>query len=310
MSWKSFIINYLTFSRKERIAVFLFAGLFLLLAVWPYFMPKAEGIPVKEDTSLSKLLDSATRLAHETSIEKPENDVTHYQYEASGNSDFTAGELFLFDPNTLPAAGWRKLGLRERTIKTILNYRNKGGRFYRHEDLKKIWGLPAGFYDRVQDYIRLPEKENLTVATTNNLKSAYPKAERRIAIVDVNNADTGLLIALPGIGSKLANRIVAFREKLGGFHSPEQLQETYGLPDSTFQKLKPYLQAQGAVKKININTATKEELKTHPYIKWTLANAIVEYRNQHGHFKNLEELKHIVLIDDAVYHRMAPYLSL
>ena len=48
-------------------------------------------------------------------------------------------ELFTFNPNTLETEGWRKLGLSERQAKTIMNYRSKGGRFYKKEDLKKIY---------------------------------------------------------------------------------------------------------------------------------------------------------------------------
>jgi competence ComEA-like helix-hairpin-helix protein len=124
-------------------------------------------------------------------------------------------------------------------------------------------------------------------------------------------ADTSAFIALPGIGSKLAARIVNFREKLGGFHSVEQIKETYGLPDSTYEKAKNYLQSSTAsIKKFNINSATKEELKVHPYIKWQLANAIVEYRNQHGAYKNLTDLKNIMLIDEATFDKILPYLTL
>ena len=116
---------------------------------------------------------------------------------------------------------------------------------------------------------------------------------------------------MPGIGSKLAYRITNFRDKLGGFYSVEQIKETYGLADSTFQKIKPYLNVNAdAIKKMNINTATKEELKVHPYIKWNLANAIVEYRTQHGNYKNLQELKNIVLIDDEAFNKILPYLTL
>ena len=32
------------------------------------------------------------------------------------------GELFAFDPNILDAAGWKKLGLRDKTINTIQNF--------------------------------------------------------------------------------------------------------------------------------------------------------------------------------------------
>jgi competence ComEA-like helix-hairpin-helix protein len=115
---------------------------------------------------------------------------------------------------------------------------------------------------------------------------------------------------LPGIGSKLAARIVNFREKLGGFYSVEQVGETYGVPDSTFQKIKNRLVVNSEVRKVNINLATKEELKTHPYIRWQLANAIVEYRNQHGPFKSLEDLKKIVLVDEINFKKIIPYLSM
>ena len=118
-------------------------------------------------------------------------------------------------------------------------------------------------------------------------------------------------IALPGIGNKLALRIVNFRDKLGGFYSIDQIGETYGLPDSVFRKIKPFLKLEtNLVKKININTATKDEMKSHPYIKWNLANAIVEYRNQHGNFSSLEDLKKISLITTEVFDKIKFYLVL
>ncbi len=130
-------------------------------------------------------------------------------------------------------------------------------------------------------------------------------------MINLNEADTSELIVLPGIGSKLSARIVAFREKLGGFYAVEQVGETYGVPDSTFQKIKGRLQVDGnSIRKINVNSATKDDLKAHPYIRWNLANAIVEYRNQHGAFSSLEELKNIVLIDEGTFQKIVPYLQL
>jgi competence ComEA-like helix-hairpin-helix protein len=127
----------------------------------------------------------------------------------------------------------------------------------------------------------------------------------------VNTADTTTLISLPGIGSKLATRIITFREKLGGFYSVEQIGETYGLPDSTFQKIKQYLKLDNvSVKKININTATVDEMKAHPYIKYSLANPIVAYRNEHGMFSTIEDIKKVMAVTDEVYKKIAPYLSL
>jgi competence ComEA-like helix-hairpin-helix protein len=101
-----------------------------------------------------------------------------------------------------------------------------------------------------------------------------------------------------------------FREKLGGFYSANQIAEIYGLPDSTFLKIKPYLIVGDVpIKKININTADANLLKQHPYIKWNLANAIVQYRQQHGDFKTLDELQNIALITPEVFAKISPYLK-
>ena len=130
------------------------------------------------------------------------------------------------------------------------------------------------------------------------------------AMIDINQADTTAFIALPGIGSKLASRIVNFRNKLGGFYSVEQVGETFGLPDSTFQIIKPRLQCEPAgVQKININTADVNMLKQHPYIRWNVANAIVQYRQQHGVFSTREQLQQIVLVTPELYHKIEQYIA-
>jgi competence protein ComEA len=307
MTWKKFVSDYLTFSKKDRTAVVLLFSSIVLIYSLNFVFPKSAPVPIREDTVLTRLLDTAVQRAAMKKNAKPEEETSTFRYEVSKKSDFIAGELFLFDPNTLDAAGWKKLGLQERTIKTLLNYRNKGGHFYKAEDLKKIWGLPDGFYEHVHGHIQIAEMKK--DYASNFSKTPYPR-ERTITAVDVNTTDTSALIALPGIGSTLARRILNFRDRLGGFYSVDQIGETYGLPDSTFQKLKPYLQVHGEPKKFNINTATKGELKAHPYIKWKLANAIVEYRMQHGSFKKLDELKNMVLIDDATFLKIAPYLTL
>jgi competence ComEA-like helix-hairpin-helix protein len=188
-----------------------------------------------------------------------------------------------------------------------MNFRAKGGKFYKAEDLQRIWGLPAGFYERVKDHIRidLPSREN----PAPKASYAEKKPGHREA-VNINTADSSELESLPGIGPRLASRINSFRDKLGGFYSIEQVGETYGLPDSTFQKIRPYLKFSGEVKKISVNKATREELSNHPYIRWKMANAITEYRKQHGDFTRLEDLKKVFLVDEKAFAKMFPYLSL
>ena len=64
------------------------------------------------------------------------------------------------------------------------------------------------------------------------------------------------------------------------------------------------------LKKININTCTADQLKVHPYIRYAIANAIVQYRTQHGSFNSVEEIKNIMLVSDEIYAKISPYLAI
>jgi competence ComEA-like helix-hairpin-helix protein len=63
------------------------------------------------------------------------------------------------------------------------------------------------------------------------------------------------------------------------------------------------------VKKLNINTATLDELKVHPYLRYNIANAIVQYRTQHGNFSDVSDIKKIMVVTDEIYGKVAIYLS-
>ena len=142
-----------------------------------------------------------------------------------------------------------------------------------------------------------------------DLQSSYLPVTKKYQSIEINTADTSAWIALPGIGSKLAQRIVLFREKLGGFYSVSQVAETFGLADSVFRKIEPLLKLdQQQVRKININTATAEELKAHPYLKWGVINAIIAFRKEHGSFRKKEELKQVMAVTDEIYLKISPYI--
>lgn len=240
----------------------------------------------------------------------------NYQYDrrVSYKNTGSKEELFYFDPNSLSVEGWKKLGLRDKTINTIRNYLSKGGKFNKPEDLKKIYGLFPDEYERIAAYIRIDNtnnsisKEDEFQPTVNNTAS---NIKPKYSVIDINTADTTAYISLPGIGSKLAARIVNFRDKLGGFYSINQVAETFGLPDSTFQRIRPFLKLENDVlKKININTATVDELKAHPYIRYSIANPIIAYRNEHGPFSKPEDLKRVMAVTEEAYNKVSPYLTI
>ena len=325
MKWHEFIRDYLLFTRKERIGILTVVSVILLTLFLPDILSKStRNRPIKMDTAWMTAVKRSEIIVQDSSnndYQKNDNDnASTYQYDKRKSSynenDITKGELFYFDPNTITEPEWKKLGLRDKTIKTIENYLSKGGHFYKPADLQKIYGLHADEYERLRSYIKI---ESNTSRTNQEFVSPKTKDEiqpakiytARYSIIDVNTADTTAFISLPGIGSKLAARIVTFRKKLGGFYSVEQIGETYGLPDSTFQNIKQWLKLDNAsVKKININTATVDEMKSHPYIKYNLANPIVTYRNEHGSFSKVEDIKKVMVVTDEIYKKIEPYLSL
>ncbi len=320
MQWKRIVEDYLSFTRKDRIGILVL----ILLMIIVIFLPKFLGNTGRPSPTTN---DSAW-IATMKRLEQKEPGNNHQEYNDDGNYttqyerpkypgyEQPKGELFYFDPNSLSTTGWEKLGIRDKTIHTIQNYLSKGGRFKKPEDLQKIYGLHANEYERLVPFVKIePVGETNTYNEFNDNKiphenkpiKNYPS---RFVVIDINSADTTAYIALPGIGSKLAARIVNFRDKLGGFYSIAQVGETFGLPDSTFQKIKPYLKMENfSIKKVNINTATLDELKAHPYIKWVLAKPIIAYRNEHGPFSKPEDIKRVVAVTDEVYKKLAPYLT-
>jgi competence ComEA-like helix-hairpin-helix protein len=302
---------YLHFTKKERKGIMALLFFILLLILIPFFYPlvfkeKITGDKYQDDIVSLKMRspDSGRRFSYKTAGTAE----YHSYHAASQKTDATAaGALFYFDPNTIGANDWRRLGVKENTITTIQRYLSKGGKFREPEDIKKIWGLREEQVRRLLPYVKI------TAAAPGDVPAhAYQK---RAAVnmadihIDLNDADSAAFVSLPGIGPAFSRRIVNYRERLGGFYSVEQVSETFGLPDSVFKKIRPSLHAgTGQVRQININTATLEELKAHPYIRYHLANAIVQYRQQHGNFTAVTDIKHIMLVDEALFKKVSPYL--
>ena len=305
MGWREIVRDYFSFSRKERL------GILVLLAIigvcWGYtalLKPSLMKTAISREDSL--WLAEANKVIRVEEDEPEEKEEVIDQYVSTVAT--RKRELFNFDPNTLSEEGWKKLGIREKTVKTILNYVSKGGRFRTANDLQKIYGLRKDDLEAIEPFVRIEVRE-----TQKTFTSSYVPNEKRSTpkVIDINSADTSAFISLPGIGSKLANRIVVFRDKLGGFYSKEQIKEVYGLKDSVFQVLLPYFEINDTqVKKFNINTVTVDELKTHPYFKFALANAIVAYRQEHGSYSSIEDLKKIMSITEEIFNKIRNYITI
>lgn len=289
----NFLREHFSYTRKERNGITVLLIILLTLISIPYF----SNFFAEEDT-----VDYTAFLREIQEFEK-----TSVRKAGLVNADYTEQkvkpELFPFDPNGLPEEQWTKLGLSRKQIRVIKNYENKGGKFTRKEDLKKIYGITAEDYQRLLPYISLQQSKTYTSETAEQVSAP-------LKMLELNTADSLALLGLPGIGPAFASRIIKYRIKLGGFHHPDQLQEVYGMDSVRFNTIKDRVWADVLIlKKILLNTATFEGLK-HPYLDYKTIRAILNYRDQHGPFKTVAELRNIISIDKKFIIRIEPYLEL
>jgi len=214
-----------------------------------------------------------------------------------------APELFSFDPNTISAGDLKRIGMDNKTIRTLVNYRLHGGKFRKNEDLAKIYGLSQKQYDQLRPYIEIaaPAETKILVEKTD---SFHP-------LINLNLADSLDLIQLRGIGPVLSKRIIHYRKLLGGYYDIRQLNEVYGLTDSLVSQISPMLFADTtAIVKINVNKCSEYELSRHPYIGTYIARGIIQYRNSVHEIRNLNELKINGIVTSTAFEKVKNYLMI
>jgi competence ComEA-like helix-hairpin-helix protein len=291
-TWK----DYFIFSRKERLAIgFLLVTMacFLLL---PYFYAVNQQRP-EIDPALKSFFDNRQNDSLNAGNQREEITMGKADvYKAASH------KLFFFDPNTISMEGWIQLGLRPATAKTIQHYLAKGGRFRKPEDIRKIWGIRQEQADRLMPYVQLnalrsssAEKMKLT---TQNKRQFSAKSQP----LDINQAAVEDWQALPGIGSVLANRIMQYRDRVGGFYTVLQLEKVFGMNDTLLQQLAPFLQVNvNTLPKLDLNNVSISVLSERTGISPAVARGILIYRQQNGPFQSVSDLKKIVFITDSVF---------
>jgi competence ComEA-like helix-hairpin-helix protein len=210
-----------------------------------------------------------------------------------------------FNPNTYSENEWMELGLSKKQSAIVLKFTKRG--IYSNDQLKKIFVIPNQLFELIKDSTFYPEKK----ISTNDFQIKSIEKEKK-QLIFINTASQEEIESLPGIGSFFAKNIIKYREKIGGFTTKNQLLEVWKFDLEKLNAIENliFITPQD-IRKININTATAPEFKAHPYFNWNQANALVKMRIQKGgNFKRLEEIKECVLIDEELFEKLKPYLSL
>jgi competence protein ComEA len=306
---KQFLKDYFTFNKGERNGVFILSSIILLLIsffyIYPYFQDSFTTDFSEFDSEIEAFISDKKKVSDSIALIQAERQAKKFENHATGIEP----EMFPFDPNLVSEEEMFKLGLKPFLVKTILNYREKGGRFFKKEDFGKIYGVSDSLFNAVSPFIIIPILESEPKNTNETFKKEIK--DKTLLWIELNTADSTELIKVKGIGPAFSSRIIKYRNRLGGFLDVGQLLEVYGFSPELFESVQSSFYANiDAVRKININTCSAEELKNHPYINnWNIANVIVNYRKNHGPYKRTEEIRKTDLVNEEIYLKIAPYLT-
>lgn len=242
--------------------------------------------------------------AGKTTSYRQANDNTSFEHTIPSHSGLNTSDLgkklnnkpridvrcSAFDPNEIVSDTLAAWGFPSKVISNIMRYRSSGGKFRQPEDIKKIYGLDIRLYQKIKSCINI--------------------ARKPLVKVNINSADTAQWMALPGIGPVLSKRIIAFREKLGGFYSVDQIAKTYGLSPEVFEMIKPNLRILSKPKLTDLTTATQSQLAGVPYISEKQARVMIQYFERHGRPESFDDLSALYIADSLWLSRIKPYLTI
>ena len=215
--------------------------------------------------------------------------------------------LFTFDPNTIDSANAIHLGIPLKQVNTLMHYREKGGRFYKKEDILKLYGLDPVIAHQLIPFIELSSSERSSYKNRdkgNNFKSNYDFArtyktnnykEKNYSpwlkikngsaswTIDINEAGANEWHDKTKLPMNIVHQIINFKNHLGGFTHPLQLKKVYGLADSDFQNLRSHLVVQKNFKPLfNSSTMNFAQWKSLGIFEDQQIFEILKMRKQQG----------------------------
>lgn len=299
MSWK----EYFNYTNAERKGIFALVIILVIILSALFFYNKISFIENELETS-SYRIDKYISSLEEKSEAKKENNET---------KKVTLNPSFKFNPNTISKTKMREIGFSESQINNIFNYRRSGGKFFIPEDLKNIYTISDKEYEKLKDYIFIPQREykKADKGFSKDEKTEPKSTAKEIISIELNSAQPSDLVNISGIGEVYSKRIIKFRDLLGGFYSVNQLYEVYGLDTALIERIKPNFKIdKSKIKKINLNEADNFDLKSHPYINRKSAYMLINQRKKSGKYKSFDEIESTKAFSKEEFLKVKNYISL
>jgi len=303
---KTRFVNYLHFSRNERLGTFVLlifcVAAFAIPSILQWLRPRASTDFSEFEATIQAFRQSTAAMAA------------------------IPGQNFDFDPNLATETDFKNLGLSEKVAQNICRFREKGGSFRKPEDFQKIWSLPPADYARLLPYI------HISMGNKSASKHASSRDPEYFPF-DPNTATEQDFIKL-GLPSNTIKGILNYRSKGGVFRKKEDLAKIYSLSEADYVRLEPYIniskptayhndlrpsmyagggspyKSSKTTGAIDINRSDVEAWATLPMIGQGRAKQIVNYREKLGGFRSIEQVAEVYMFPDSVYQRIKPQLSM
>lgn len=306
------IKEYFTFTKKERNGIIVLLFLLIILIIVNQYLnfSSNENIVLMDDESKKQIEQFENSLKEKArDVKKVKNQYisTNNDYQKS-DSWFIPDSLFPFDPNTVSKKELQKLGFANFQIHTLIKYRNAGGHFYTNEDLLKVYGIEESQFNQLKSYISIIDKYEKK--DNEQKKENSRKNENADLMIEINSSTKDSLMKIKGIGPYFAERIIKYRDLLGGFVSKKQLFEVYGLDSALVNSIGHQIEIDSSlINKINLNQVEYKELIRHPYINKYQTQSLIKFRELKGKFNSIEEIDEHNLLPYETFRKVKPYLE-
>ena len=248
--------------------------------------PSVDSAAIRYADKLQSLIDSAGKVSRKKAPRKI--NVQEYSFSK-------------FDPNTVDSSTLISFGLSAKVVQNLLNYRHKGGEFRTISDVNKLYTVTDRIYRKMVPYIDIEETVNITDSVVIDFDP--------IVYININSAIQTELLLLNGVGEILSERIIKYRDLLGGFYNISQLNEVYGLKNQTINNIKESIIIDKTlINTIDINEADFKTLASHPYISGHKAKSILKFRNIKNRIDTLPQLVDYKILSTEEYNRLRYYL--
>ena len=293
--------SHFKFNKQERSGIFFLLLLIVLLQVG-YFayvsLPQGKNTLLTVDSEIQARIDTLK--------------------ENAALKDSV--KIYPFNPNFITDYKGYTLGMTAIEIDRLHAFRKLDKFANSPEEFQKVTRISDSLLAVISPYFKFPEwtkkrrqsSVSSTQYNTGRSSSPFSNGPGEKTVKDLNKATAEDLKSVNGIGEVLSARIIKFRNRLGGFLVDEQLRDVYGLEPEVVEKtLRLYkVLSVPSIEKINVNSASAEELQKLIYLQRKVAQDIVNYRNDNGTIDSFDELLNIEDFPSDKIERIALYLSL